>query len=70
MRFQKINENSVRCIITQEELDARGVVVEELIANKEKASQFLKYVLKEADLRRSVELLEDALQNYKIEFNL
>lgn len=49
MRFQKINENSVRCIITQEELDARGVVVEELIANKEKASQFLKYVLKEAD---------------------
>jgi adapter protein MecA 1/2 len=49
MRFQKINENSVRCIITQEELDARGVVVEELIANKEKASQFLKDVLKEAD---------------------
>ncbi|MCQ4036097.1 pyridoxal phosphate-dependent aminotransferase [Kaistella montana] len=28
------------------------------------------YVLKEADLRRSVELLEDALQKYKIEFNL
>lgn len=27
------------------------------------------YVLKEADLRRSVELLEDALQKYKIEFN-
>ena len=28
------------------------------------------YVLKEADLRRSVELLEDALQKYKIGFNL
>ncbi len=28
------------------------------------------YVLKEADLRRSVELLSDALQQYKIEFNL
>ena len=28
------------------------------------------YVLKEADLRRSVELLSDALQQYKTEFNL
>jgi len=28
------------------------------------------YVLKEEDLRRSVELLNDALQKYKIEFNL
>lgn len=28
------------------------------------------YVLKEADLRRSVELLNDALQKYKTEFNL
>jgi aspartate aminotransferase len=28
------------------------------------------YVLKEEDLRRSVELLSDALQKYKLEFNL
>ena len=28
------------------------------------------YVLKEEDLRRSVELLNDALQKYKLEFNL
>jgi len=49
MKFQKINENVVSCYITQDELIAQGVVVQDLVNDHDKATQFLKFVLKEAD---------------------
>ena len=49
MKFQKINENVVSCYITQDELIAQGVLVQDLVNNHDKATQFLRFVLKEAD---------------------
>ncbi|MCR4781444.1 MAG: adaptor protein MecA [Lachnospiraceae bacterium] len=49
MKFQKINENVVSCYITQDELIAQGVLVQDLVNDHDKATQFLKFVLKEAD---------------------
>ncbi len=48
MRFQKISNNSIRCIITQQELDAQGVEIDDLMDNREKAEGFLRYILREA----------------------
>ncbi|MDD6352225.1 MAG: adaptor protein MecA, partial [Lachnospiraceae bacterium] len=48
MRFQKISDNSIRCIITQEEMIEKGVKIDDLMDNREKAEDFLRYILQEA----------------------
>ena len=48
MRFQKISDNSIRCIISQEEMNAKGLQIDDLMDNREKAEDFLRYILQEA----------------------
>lgn len=48
MKFQKINENVIRCIISQEEMSRQGVNIDDLMADRGKAEAFLQYVLSAA----------------------
>ncbi len=48
MRFQKLSNNSIRCIISQEEMDEKGLGIDDLMDNREKAEDFLRYILQEA----------------------
>ncbi len=48
MKFTKINENSIRCIISRQEMDAVGVKLDDLMDDRGKAEEFLRFVLQEA----------------------
>lgn len=48
MKFQKIDDNSIRCIISQEEMAESGIEIEDLMDHRDKAEGFLRKVLKEA----------------------
>ena len=56
MRFQKINDNVIRCYITKEEMISRGVDIEDLMADRTKAEDFLRYILQQA--------------HYEVDFNV
>ncbi|MCR5099115.1 MAG: adaptor protein MecA [Lachnospiraceae bacterium] len=48
MKFTKINDNSIRCIISRQEMDAAGVKLDDLMDDRGKAEEFLRFVLQEA----------------------
>ena len=48
MKFQKVNDNVIRCIISQEEMNEKGVKIDDLMDNRNKAEEFLRDILKEA----------------------
>lgn len=48
MKFQKIDDNSIRCIISQEEMAKSGIEIEDLMDHRDKAEGFLRKILKEA----------------------
>lgn len=49
MKFRRLDENSIRCIISKEEMDEHGIGIDDLMDDREKAESFLRYVLHEAD---------------------
>ena len=48
MRFKRIDNNSIRCIISQEEMDAHGIGIDDLMDDRHKAETFLRYILQQA----------------------
>ena len=48
MKFTRINENSIRCLISRQEMDAAGVKLDDLMDDRGKAEEFLRFVLQEA----------------------
>ena len=48
MQFQKINDNVIKCYITKEEMIRQGVDIEDLMSNRSKAEDFLRYILQQA----------------------
>lgn len=48
MRFQKINDNVIRCTMTQEEMKVQGINIDDLMDDRAKAEEFLQYVLTKA----------------------
>ncbi len=48
MKFTRINENSIRCLISRQEMDACGVKLDDLMDDRGKAEEFLRFVLAEA----------------------
>lgn len=48
MKFQKINDKVIRCVISREELNSRGIDIDDLMDNRGKAEEFLRYVLNQA----------------------
>ena len=48
MKFTKLNENTIKCQISSEELEQRGMHIEDILEDHEKAEEFLQDVLTEA----------------------
>ncbi len=48
MKFKKIGENKIHCILTQEEMDAYGIQLDDFLDHKDKTEDFLRKVLAEA----------------------
>lgn len=48
MKFKRINENVIRCIVSKEEMYNYGLEVSELVDNRDKAEDFLRRVMQEA----------------------
>lgn len=48
LKFTKINDNSIRCVISREEMNAQGIDIEELMGDHGKAEEFLRYILQQA----------------------
>ncbi len=48
MKFTKINDNSIRCVISRQEMDAVGVKLDDLMDDRGKAEEFLRFILQEA----------------------
>ncbi len=61
MKFTRINENAIRCVISHEEMDAQGIDLEELMGNRAKAEEFLRYVLQQARYEINFVTTGDAL---------
>ncbi len=48
MKFTRLNENAIRCVISQQEMSDFGVNIDDLMVNREKAEGFLRVILDEA----------------------
>ncbi len=48
MRFKKLNENAIRCLISKEEMYDMGVNIDELIEDHDKAEGFLREIMEQA----------------------
>lgn len=48
MTFQKLDEHTVRCILSEEDMNEHGLRIEDFFTNKDKARSFLEDVVKQA----------------------
>lgn len=48
MEFQKLDDNTVRCILTQEDMEERGLHIEDFFTDKEKTRNFLEDIVRMA----------------------
>ncbi len=51
MKFVKVNDSTLRCLITEEEMDNLGFEIDELISDKDKAQDFLQIILEDAEAK-------------------
>lgn len=49
MRFKRVDKSTVRCIVSQNEIEERGLKIEDLIKNGDKAQEFLNEVVDMAE---------------------
>ena len=61
MKFTRINDNSIRCVISREEMSAQGINLDELMDDRGKAEEFLRYVLQQARYEVDFETTGEAL---------
>ena len=54
MKFRKINDNTINCIITQDDLRKHGINLDDLFDRKKNAVEFIKAIILKA--ARSVNL--------------
>lgn len=48
MQFKRINENTIRCILTEEDMLEEGLRIEDFFTNKDKTRGFLEHIVKQA----------------------
>ena len=48
MKFRRISDNSFRCYISQEEMEAEGIDIDDLLENRQRAEEFLHYIIEQA----------------------
>lgn len=49
MDFRRIDQNTVQCILTEEEMNAYGFQVEDFFSNQEKSRDFLEHIVERAE---------------------
>ena len=48
MRFRKVGEDKIRCVITKEEMEQNGIELGDFVSNQEKTQSFIRDILAEA----------------------
>lgn len=48
MEYQRIDENTIRCIVTEEDMENFGLNLEEFLTHSKKSDEFLRYIVEEA----------------------
>lgn len=61
LKFTRINDNSIRCLITKEEMTEQGINLDELMDDRSKAEEFLRIVLQQARYELGFETTGEAL---------
>lgn len=61
MTFQKLDEHTVRCILSEEDMNEHGLRIEDFFTNKDKARDFLEDVVKQAQDEVGYETIGDTL---------
>lgn len=61
MTFQKLDEHTVRCILSEEDMNEHGLKIEDFFTNKDKARSFLEDVVKQAQEEVGYETNGDTL---------
>lgn len=61
MTFQKLDDNTVRCILSEEDMNEHGLRIEDFFVNKDKARNFLEDVVKQAQDEVGYEATGDTL---------
>lgn len=48
MEYQRIDENTIRCIITEEDMESFGLDLDEFLSHSGRSDEFLQYIVSEA----------------------
>ena len=48
MKFKKLSDNKIKCIISREEMEANGIDVGDFLVNQEKTHEFIRDIMKQA----------------------
>lgn len=49
MKFKRLDDNCIRCIVSKEEMDEKGIDINDFIDNRDNAEVFIREILDEAD---------------------
>ena len=66
MNFKKIDRSTIKCYVSNEEMEAYGITVEELMTDKGKARKFINYLLEQARKERLYVLLSGNQRVYQV----
>ena len=61
MTFEKLDENTIRCILSEDDMIEHGLRIEDFFLNKDKARSFLEDVVKQAQDQVGYEATSDTL---------
>lgn len=61
MKFEKLNENSVRCIVSKEDLEENGLTIEDFVMNQDKVRDFISELVMMAKEEVGYEVNDEAL---------
>lgn len=48
MKFRKLDDHKIHCIISQEEMNEKGMRIEDFLDHRDKTEEFLREILAEA----------------------
>lgn len=48
MEYKKIDENTIRCIVTEEDMESFGLNLDEFLSHSGRSDEFLQYIVSEA----------------------
>ena len=51
MRFKRISTDTVRCIVTEDELEANGLAMDDFLSNDGRTEEFLRKMIRRPALR-------------------